>query len=136
MSKLNGKYLRQYRNAKGTLVFVYTVSGSEEGLTDFKEAQGEDFYKEDEETGKPIWFTTDFAGKSISLIITSKGRVIADMSEYEASASLVKKFGGNFGEELAKASVANLLGGSAVTANQSVSRQEVAEDAAEPDGEV
>jgi hypothetical protein len=34
------------------------------------------------------------------------------MSAFEQAASLAKQFGGNFGEQLAKASVAKLLGNS------------------------
>ena len=42
--------------------------------------------------------------------ITSKGKIVPDMSAFEQAASLAKQFGGNFGNELAKATVAQLLG--------------------------
>jgi len=35
---------------------------------------------------------------------------VPDMSAFEQAASLAKQFGGNFGQELAKASVQGLLG--------------------------
>jgi hypothetical protein len=39
------------------------------------------------------------------------------MSAFEQAASLAKQFGGNFGDALAKASVANLLGGNTAEEN-------------------
>jgi hypothetical protein len=49
------------------------------------------------------------------------------MSEYEAAASLVAQFGGNFGAELAKASVAKLLNGNGgSTSTSSTPRSEEA----------
>lgn len=104
------KYLRSYRNAKGTLVFVYTVAGNEKALAQFAEAQGE-FHVEDEETGMPLWFTTRFIGKSGELIITSKGKVVADMSEFDQVRSLVEQNGGNFGDVLAGKLIDQLVGG-------------------------
>ncbi len=103
------KLLRSYRSGKGNTVFVYTVSGSKEQIEAFKAAQG-DNYREDEH-GNPLWFTTRCIGNTGTLIITSKGKVVPDMSQYEQAASLAKQFGGNFGQELAKASVAALLNG-------------------------
>lgn len=93
----------------GNDTFVYAVSGSKEQLEAFKAAQGNN-YREAED-GTPLWFTTRCVGQNGSLVITSKGNVIADTSAYKQAASLCKQYGGNFGQELAKAAVANLLGG-------------------------
>ena len=41
------------------------------------------------------------------------------MSAFEQAASLAKQYGGNFGQELARASVASLLGNSAPVADAS-----------------
>ena len=60
-----------------------------------------------------LWFTTRCIGNAGSLIVTEKGKVVPDMSAFEQAASLAKQYGGNFGQELARAAVANLLGGSA-----------------------
>jgi len=96
-----------YTSKNGNTTFVYAVSGNEESLKAFKDAQG-DYYRE--ENGTPLWFTTRFVGERAPLVITSKGRVIADMSEYKKAESLVKQFGGNFGDELARQTIAKLQG--------------------------
>lgn len=94
---------------KGVPVFRYEVSGTKEELEAYELAQG-DNYRETED-GKPLFFTTRFAGKTVDLIITQSDKVIADMSQYEAAASLAKQYGGDLGAELAKAAAAQLLGG-------------------------
>lgn len=136
MSKLNltGKFLRQYRSKKtGTTVFVYEVSGDEASQEEYKEAQGVHFV-EDTETGTPLFFTTDYAGKSVSILISSTNKAFADMSEFDAQASLVKRYGGNLGQEIARQSVAKLLGGStapAQTAPQPAEKSAEAENMGE-----
>ena len=100
--------VRSYRNEKGTIVFVYRVSGSKEQLAQFKEIQGE-YFREDE-NGSPLWFTVRCIGNSGKLIITTNGNVVPDMSAYDQAASLAAQYGGNFGEALAKASAEALAG--------------------------
>lgn len=99
---------RNYRSPKGNTVFVYTVSGTEKQIESYKAAQG-DNYRESED-GKALWFTTRCIGNTGVLVITEKGKVVPDMSAFEQAASLAKQYGGNFGAELARASVAQLLG--------------------------
>ena len=103
------KLKRSYRSKNGNTVFVYDVTADAKQKAELKTAEG-DFYREDEETGKPLWFTTRCVGNRGKLVITSKGKVVPDMSAFEQAASLAKQYGGNFGAELAKASVAGLLG--------------------------
>lgn len=107
---MNVKLLRSYKSQKGNTVFVYAVSGNAAQIEAYKAAQG-DNYREAED-GTPLWFTTRCIGNSGTLVITSKGKVVPDMSAYEQAASLASQFGGNFGQELAKASVAAILGNS------------------------
>ena len=107
---MNIKFIRTYKK-NGNSVFVYEVQATPQEIEKLKEAQGE-YFREDEVTKKPLFFTTRNVGPKGKLIITGKGQVIADMSEYEAAASLVAQFGGNLGVELAKASVAKLMGNS------------------------
>lgn len=109
---MKAKFLRSYRNSKGTLVFVYTVEGKDTELAQYAEAQGE-YHVIDDATGLPLWFTTRFIGKIGSLIITSKGKVVADMSEFDQVRSLVEQNGGNFGDVLASKLIDNLVGNSA-----------------------
>jgi hypothetical protein len=114
---LKGKLSRSYVSRNGNDTFVYAVSGTPAELEAFKTAQGDNHRTADgtgaEPEGTPLWFTTRCAGDNAKLVITSKGKVVADMSAYKQAASLVAQFGGNFGQELAKASVAQLLGGGA-----------------------
>ncbi len=73
-------------------VWRYSVSGSEQELTKFEETQG-DKHRIDETTGKPLWFTTRFAGNSTSLTITENGKIVADNSRLEEIASMVDQYG-------------------------------------------
>lgn len=107
--KLNVKLLRNYRSKNGNVTFVYAVSGSKEALAAFAEIQGE-YYREDAD-GTPLWFTVNCIGKRGSLIITENNKLVADMSEMDQAASLVAQYGGNFGQELARASARKILGG-------------------------
>jgi hypothetical protein len=108
------KLIRSYRKkGTGNVVFVYGVSGSKEQLEAYKKAQGDNYVEA--EDGTPLWFTTRCVGQSGNLIITSAGKVIADMSAFEQAASLASQYGGNLGEELAKQAAASLLGTGAVS---------------------
>ena len=111
------KLLRSYKSQKGNTVFVYSVTGTSEQIAAYKAAQG-DNYRESEE-GITLWFTTRCVGNTGTLIVTEKGKVVPDMSAFEQAASLAKQYGGNFGQELARAAVANLIGGNSVAANAS-----------------
>lgn len=103
------KLMRSYKSQKGNTVFVYSVTGTPAQIEAYKAAQG-DNYREAED-GTPLWFTTRCIGNSGELVITAKGKIVPDMSAYEQAASLAAQFGGNFGQELAKATVAQLLAG-------------------------
>lgn len=103
------KLKRSYKSAKGNTVFVYDVKATAKELEEFVTAQGE-FHRVDEESKSPLWFTTRCIGNTGKLVITSKGKVVPDMSAFEQAASIAKQYGGNFGQELARASVAQLLG--------------------------
>jgi hypothetical protein len=102
------KLMRSYKSKKGNTVFVYGVSGSPEQLEAFKKAQGEN-HREDE-NGTPLWFTTRCVGQSGTLIITTNGKVVPDMSAFDQAASIAKQYGGNFGQALADQAAAALLG--------------------------
>lgn len=101
---------RSYRSKNGNPVFVYTVNGSKADLKQFKTIQAE-YYREDEKSGTPLWFTTRCIGQAGTLIITENNKIVPDMSAFDQAKSLVEQYGGNFGAELAKGAVANLLGG-------------------------
>ena len=136
---MNVSYLRSYRSKNGNATFVYTVSGSASDLSAFADAQGE-FYREDELTGKALWFTTRCIGKHGKLIITSKGNIVPDMSAFDQASSIAAQYGGNFGQELAKQAAADILGinpsSSAPTpAPPTATPTEIVEDTVEDDVE-
>lgn len=103
------KLTRSYRSKNGNTVFVYSVSGSTEQLEAFKKAQGSN-YREDDK-GVPLFFTVRCVGQTGSLIITSTGKVVPDMSAFDEANSLAKQYGGNFGQEIARVAAEKLLGG-------------------------
>jgi hypothetical protein len=106
---MKGKNTGSYRNKNGNVVFRYEVQGSEAELAKYEEIQGENYRKTDD--GKPLFFTTRFAGNSVDLIITRAGKVVADMSAFDAAASMATQYGGNLGQELARQAAAQLFGG-------------------------
>lgn len=111
------KMIRTYRSKNGNPTFVYGITASADDLAKYKEAQGQ-YYREDESTGQALWFTTRCVGDSGTLIITSNGKIVPDMSKFDQAASLAAQYGGNFGAELAKATAASILGHSAPAPEQ------------------
>lgn len=109
------KLIRSYRSKNGNPTFVYAVSGNANDLAAFKAAQGE-FYREDETTGSPLWFTTRCVGDNGKLIITTNGKVVPDMSAFDQAASIAAQYGGNFGQELAKQAAMTILGNKGTSA--------------------
>ena len=106
---MNISLLRSYRSKNGNATFVYSVTGTTAQLEAFAEAQG-DYHRVDEETGKPLWFTTRCVGPKGKLIITTNGNVVADMSAFDQAASLAEQYGGNFGDALAMQAAQSILG--------------------------
>ena len=100
---------RSYKSKNGNRTFVYTVSGKPSDIEAYREAQGE-FYREDDKTNNPLWFTTKCIGKTGTLIITDNGNIVPDMSEYDEAASLAEQYGGNLGEMLAREAAQRLMG--------------------------
>jgi len=103
------KLIRSYRSKNGNATFVYGVTGSANDLAAYKEAQGE-YYREDETTGQPLWFTTRCVGDNGKLIITTNGKIVPDMSAFDQAASIAAQYGGNFGQELARQAASSILG--------------------------
>lgn len=128
------KLIRSYRSKNGNPTFVYGVSGSDADLTAFKNAQGE-YYREDD-NGTPLWFTTRCVGNTGSLIITTNGNVVPDMSAFDQAASIASQYGGNFGAELAKMSAAQILGGGATASEPAKADAPVQEESAEDLGDL
>lgn len=117
---------RTYRSPKGNPVFVYTVAGNSKDLESFRAIQGQ-YYREDD-NGNPLWFTTRCVGNTGTLIITQNDKIVPDMSAFDQAASIASQYGGDFGQELAKATVAQILGGSSSTSAPVEKADEVEED--------
>ena len=109
---------RSYKSKNGNRTFVYTVSGKPSDIEAYREAQGE-FYREDDKTNNPLWFTTKCIGKTGTLIITDNGNIVPDMSEFDEAASLAQQYGGNLGEMLAREAAQRLLGGRRLSSTSS-----------------
>lgn len=110
MNKVQATFVRSYKSKKGNTTFVYNVSGNEANLAKYKQIQG-DFYREDETSKKPLFFTTRFVGDNVSLIITPNDKIVPDMSEFDKASSLANQYGGNLGQALASAAANKLMGG-------------------------
>ena len=133
---MNIQLMRSYTHkVTGNKVFVYAVTGNKAELEAYAEIQG-DKYVEDETTGNPLFFTTRCAGTNGKLIITSNGNVVVDMSEYDQAASLAAQYGGNLGQELAKAAAQKLMGGKPASSTPVTSPVAQTEDAEEEVGDL
>ena len=107
---MKATFARSYKkNTTGNTVFVYVVKGTAKELESYAKAQG-DRLVIDEKTGETLWFTTRFVGQTADLIITSNDKVVADMSKFDQADSLARQYGGNLGEQIARASAEALLG--------------------------
>lgn len=113
---------RSYKSKNGNRTFVYTVTGSNAEMEDYREAQGE-YYREDDKTNQALWFTTKCIGKTGTLLITDNGNVVPDMSEFDEAASLAEQYGGNLGEMLAREAAQRLLGGRTLSSSKATAKQ-------------
>lgn len=134
MKKLTIKLLGTYRNQKGNTVFRYALTGSADALAAYKEVQGT-FYRENPD-GTVLWFSPRFVGKAGELIVnTETKKCYADMSAFDAAASLAEQYGGNFGQSLAATMAGDLLGVSPAP-QQSVAPQAETEEVEEGNGDL
>ena len=127
------KYIRSYMSKKGNKVFVHSVHGTTAELEAFEEAQGE-FHRTDEKTGVPLWFPTRFSGRQVDLIITQNGKIVPDTSKFDEADSLAKQYGGNLGQELARAAAANLLGYNAAPTTAATAESQGSSEGASEEG--
>lgn len=113
---------RSYMSKNGNRTFTYAVTGSNAEMEAYKEAQGE-YYTEDRKTQEVLWFTTKCIGKTGTLLITDKGNIVPDMSEFDEAASLAQQYGGNLGEMLAREAAQRLLGGRSLSSSKPAAKQ-------------
>lgn len=131
---LKAKFHHKYRKTgTGNLVFVYEVSGKAADLADYKDAQGSN-YIEDDESGKPLFFTTrPFIGGMGELGISSEGNVYQDTSKLDEAKAITEANGGNFGDLLGARLLDGIFGAQQVST--SVSTPEPASTPSEDDVE-
>ena len=98
------KFLSSYKNANGTLVFVYKVMGSKAQLTAYAESQGDYLkFEDNDETKAPLFFETRYGGNTGTLTISEKtGKAYIDRSEENKIISLMEQYKGTaYGDALA-----------------------------------
>jgi hypothetical protein len=84
-------YPKRTKNNNIVDVFVYSVDGTEAELDAYKDAKGSE-YREDSESGKPLWFSLNYVGEVCPMIITTNGNVVADTSQLRKAANLVGQY--------------------------------------------
>lgn len=89
---MNALYLDSYitKNKKGKMMdmFIYEVEGTKAEIEDLKNAKGE-YYRESEETGKPLFYSPTYFGEAAELKITTNGNVVADTALLRKAKSLL-----------------------------------------------
>lgn len=79
---------RSEKTGKLVDVFVYHVKGTAQELADYKKAKGEQ-YREDKDSGAPLFYSVNYVGENCPLIITTNGNVVADTSMMRKASNLV-----------------------------------------------
>lgn len=91
---MKAKFLKAYRKADNNgsyrNVFRYAVSGSQQEIADYQEAQGV-YYREDD-NGQPLFFSTTFAGPTINLVKTADNRYVVDTSAFAQAEGMLSNF--------------------------------------------
>ena len=79
---------RSAKTGKLVDVFVYHVKGTAQELADYKKAKGEQ-YREDQDSGQPLFYSVNYVGENCPLIITTNGNVVADTSMMRKANNLI-----------------------------------------------
>jgi hypothetical protein len=93
-------------------VFVYTITGDAEALTDYRKTQGDNYRAS--ESGEPLYFTTTPAATDICSMrknLTGKnaGKWNLDTAEFRKDRAIVEMAGGNLGQAIAEAKVSKYV---------------------------
>jgi len=84
-------YPKRTKNNTVVDVFVYGVEGTDDELLAYEDAKGSE-YREDSETGQPLFFSLNYVGEVCPMIITTNGNVVADTSQLRKAANLVGQY--------------------------------------------
>jgi hypothetical protein len=90
-ASFSNSYPKRSKNGNVVDVFVYHVNGTESELADYKTVK-DDQYREDSVSGKPLFFSLNYVGEIVDLIITTNGNVVADTSKLRKAANLVNQY--------------------------------------------
>ncbi len=104
------KFKRSYRSQSGKTVFTYQVTGKTADIESYKEYCGDNL-REDDSTGAPLYFTTQFAGENAALAPNQEGnKYYVDRSEDDKINSLIEQHAGSaLGVALANAKAQELI---------------------------
>ncbi len=104
------RFKRSYRSQSGKTVFTYQVTGKAGDLESYKEYCGDNL-REDDSTGAPLYFTTQFAGENATLAPNQDGtKFYVDRSEDDKINSLIEQHAGSaLGIALANAKAQELI---------------------------
>ena len=104
------KFKRSYRSQSGKTVFTYQVTGKTADIESYKEYCGDNL-REDDSTGAPLYFTTQFAGENATLAPNQDGtKFYVDRSEDDKINSLIEQHAGSaLGIALANAKAQELI---------------------------
>ena len=121
-------YPKRGKNNKMVDVFVYGVDGTDEQLAEYKRVKAEQ-YREDKDTGVPLFFSLNYVGEICPLFITNNGNVVADTSVMRKAANLVAN--NDFLKDQVSTAVMDMLGlanSGMGTARKAVKAEEKVED--------
>ena len=102
-AKFDGSYKKSDNNGGYRNVFRYVVSGSQQEIEQYQEAQGE--YLRTTPSGAPYFFSNSFGGTSINLIKTDKNRYVIDTSAFAQAEGML----GNFTNPAMIAAMSNII---------------------------
>lgn len=127
----NNSYPKRAKNGNMIDVFVYHVSGTAQELADYKEVRGVQ-YREDGTTGQPLFFSLNYVGETVDLMITTNGNVVADTSNLRKANNLVQQY--DFLKEQLAAQLLSQIGFGNVkrNVNNSVGQQQPTEGNIDP----
>lgn len=103
---MNATFKSTYVSKNGNRVFVYLVNDDEN--KSFQSSQEKAVF--DEATGKPLFFTTRYAGPKANLILSRSGQYRFDTSAIDKANSLIEQTGGALGQALAAKAAEHLIG--------------------------
>ncbi len=102
-AKFDGSYKKSDNNGGYRNVFRYVVSGSQQEIEQYQEAQGVNY--RETESGQPLFFSNSFAGANVNLIKTANNRYVVDTSAFAQAEGMLN----NFASAELRSAMANIL---------------------------